>query len=51
MPTYPDTLYGMGVVMVSEREQLRTIMDSSVTELKAGNCPAAFKVYYICLRP
>ena len=35
--------------MVSEREQLRTIMATSVTELKAGNCPAAFKVCEIGL--
>ena len=46
--TYPDTLYGMGVIMQHEREQLRGIVAKSVDNLKAfqagtGTCRAAFE--------
>jgi hypothetical protein len=47
MPTYPDTMYGMGVLMVDEREELRGIMATAVEQMQQGsdNCPAAFKTW------
>ena len=47
MPTYADTLYGMGVLMVDEREELRAVMAESVEQIRKGldNCPAAFKTW------
>jgi vitellogenic carboxypeptidase-like protein len=46
--TYADTLYGMGVLMKDEREQIRAIMDRGVAKLQAfedgaGTCRDAFK--------
>ena len=46
--TYADTLYGMGVLMKDEREQVRTIMNRGIDKLKAfeagqGTCRADFK--------
>jgi len=45
--TYADTLYGMGVVMKDEREQIRTIMNRGIDKLKSfeagtGTCRSAF---------
>jgi vitellogenic carboxypeptidase-like protein len=45
--TYADTLYGMGVVMKDEREQIRTIMNTGIEKLKSfeagtGTCRSAF---------
>ena len=45
--TYADTLYGMGVLMKDEREQVRAIMARGIAKLEAyeagkGNCRAAF---------
>lgn len=47
MPTYPDTMYGMGVLMVDEREELRAVMAKSVEQIQQGldNCPAAFNTW------
>ena len=47
MPTYPDTMYGMGVLMIDEREELRAVMAKSVEQMRQGldNCPAAFKTW------
>jgi len=45
MPTYPHTLYGMGVLMADERADLAARMALSVKQLKAGNCPAAFNIW------
>ena len=44
MPTYPDTMYGMGVIMMDEREELRQIMNKSVSQLNQ-NCTAAFHTW------
>ena len=46
--TYADTLYGMGVLMKDEREQVRTIMNRGIAKLKlfeegTGTCRDAFK--------
>ena len=43
MPTYADMMYGMGVLMVDEREELRAVMAKSVEQMSKGDCPAAFK--------
>jgi vitellogenic carboxypeptidase-like protein len=43
MLTYADTLYGMGVLMIDEREDLRARMISSVAQL--DNCPVAFDTW------
>lgn len=45
--TYADTVYGMGLVMLDEREELRTIFNNGVDELKkweagTGSCWTAF---------
>eukprot|EP00656_Telonema_subtile_P025294 TRINITY_DN2737_c0_g1_i3.p1 TRINITY_DN2737_c0_g1~~TRINITY_DN2737_c0_g1_i3.p1 ORF type:complete len:474 (+),score=94.15 TRINITY_DN2737_c0_g1_i3:99-1520(+) len=45
MPTYANTLYGMGVLMLDEREQLAKTMQASVALLKTGDCPRAFDVW------
>jgi len=45
MPTYSDTLYGMGVLMLDERKELAATMAKSLQYLKAGNCPAAFDTW------
>jgi vitellogenic carboxypeptidase-like protein len=42
MPTYPDTLHGMGVVMQKEREVLRGVMAAAVAALET-NCSEAFR--------
>jgi len=47
MPTYADTLYGLGVLMSKERDKIRSVMDSSVAALRhwqAGHatCRASF---------
>jgi vitellogenic carboxypeptidase-like protein len=42
MPTYPDTLYGMGVVMMKEREQLRGVLAKAVSKLDT-DCWGAFQ--------
>ena len=42
MPTYPDTMYGMGVIMMDEREELRQIMNKSVSQLNQ-NCTGLLK--------
>lgn len=43
MLTYADTLYGMGVLMIDEREDLRARMASSASQL--DNCPVAFHIW------
>ena len=45
MPTYADTMYGMGVIMVDEREELRAIMAESVKQMNTGDCPTAFNTW------
>jgi carboxypeptidase C (cathepsin A) len=47
MPTYPETMYGMGVIMMDEREELRQIMEESISQLKQGPkyCTAAFNTW------
>ena len=49
-PTYPDTLYGMGLIMLDEREKLRTIFSNGVDALKkweagTGDCWTAFSYW------
>jgi len=49
-PTYADTLYGFGVVMLDEREELRTIFNNGVESLKKfdageGDCWTAFSYW------
>merc|ERR1712216_732037 len=49
-PTYADTLYGMGLVMLDEREQLRTIFANGVAAHKKwaageGDCWTAFQYW------
>ena len=46
-PTYPDTLYGMGVIMQDERAKLRQVLRTAVDNLDAwqhgnGTCRDAF---------
>ena len=47
MPTYPDTMYGMGVIMIDERKELQQIMTESISQLKLGPkyCTAAFNTW------
>eukprot|EP01012_Entosiphon_sulcatum_P010593 TRINITY_DN1622_c0_g1_i1.p1 TRINITY_DN1622_c0_g1~~TRINITY_DN1622_c0_g1_i1.p1 ORF type:complete len:521 (-),score=79.60 TRINITY_DN1622_c0_g1_i1:16-1578(-) len=42
-PTYPSTLYGMGVIMEDEKQQLEQIFAQSVANL--GHCPTAFQYW------
>lgn len=41
-PTYADTLYGMGLVNLLQREQIRSIMNQGVQALQTGTCKQAF---------
>ena len=43
MATYPNTLYGMGVIMLDEKAELESIMTKSIANL--GNCTAAFNLW------
>eukprot|EP00750_Incisomonas_marina_P003280 INCI13045.2.p2 GENE.INCI13045.2~~INCI13045.2.p2 ORF type:complete len:526 (-),score=95.10 INCI13045.2:1887-3239(-) len=48
--TYANTLYGMGVVMLDEREELTTIFDNGIDALKkfeagTGDCWTAFEFW------
>jgi vitellogenic carboxypeptidase-like protein len=43
MPTYADTLYGMGVIMLDERAELAAVMADSVANL--ANCSVAFDIW------
>ena len=49
MPTYADTLYGMGVIMLDERAELAAVMADSVANL--ANCSTAFNIWNQVLLP
>ena len=44
MLTYANTLYGMGVIMLKEREDLQAKMEASVKFLDSS-CPKAFSIF------
>ena len=49
-PTYADTLYGMGIVMLDEREEIRAIMKNASDALTkweqgTGDCWTSFQYW------
>lgn len=45
MPTYPSTLYGMGLIMTDERANLQKIFSNSLDRLAKGDCQGCFDAW------
>merc|ERR1711991_741751 len=41
-PTYADTLYGMGLVSIAQREKIRSVLAQGVTAMVTDSCKAGF---------